>query len=166
MSDSSSMSNLSKIFYSLLIFVPISIIFQYFFTIDNTLLFVFSILGLIPLAKLVGDTTEHLAEHFGITGGSLINVTFSNTPEIILSIVAVQAGLIDLVKANIIGSILGEILFVLGLSLVFGGLKYKEQLFNKDTIVFHTSTLFLAVFIISIPTILIFGNLMIGNNNL
>jgi Ca2+:H+ antiporter len=83
---------------------------------------------------------------------SLINVTFSNTPEIILSIVAVQAGLIDLVKANIIGSILGEILFVLGLSLVFGGLKYKEQLFNKDTIIFHTSTLFLAGFILSIPT--------------
>ena len=139
---------------------------KYFFSIDNTILFVLSLLGLIPLAKLVGDTTEHLAEHFGVTGGSLINVTFSNTPEIILSIVAVQAGLIDLVKANIIGSILGEILFVLGLSIVFGGLKYKEHLFNKDTIVFHTSTLFLAVFIISIPTILIFGNLMTTSNNL
>jgi Ca2+:H+ antiporter len=114
----------------------------------------------------VGDTTEHLAEHFGVTGGSLINVTFSNTPEIILSIVAVQAGLIDLVKANIIGSILGEILFVLGLSLVFGGLKYKEQIFNKNIIVFHTSTLFLAVFILSIPTILIFENLLVESNNL
>jgi Ca2+:H+ antiporter len=71
------------------------------------------------LAKLIGDTTEHLAEHFGVTGCYLINVIFSNTPEIILSIVAVQAGLIDLGKANIVGSILGEILFVLGLNLVF-----------------------------------------------
>ena len=66
-------------------------------------------LALIPLAKLVGDTTEHLAEHYGNTGGSLINVTFSNTPEIILSIVAIQAGLFDLVRANLVGSILGQL---------------------------------------------------------
>ncbi len=68
-----------------------SLIFRTVYTnatnpIDNVILFVFSVFAIIPLAKLVGDTTKHLAERFGYTGGSLINVTFSNTPEIILYI--------------------------------------------------------------------------------
>ena len=81
--------DISNIFYTLFIFVPITIILDVFFfvdTVDTTIIFVLSVLSIIPLAKLVGDTTEHLAEHYGNTGGSLINVTFSNTPEIILSI--------------------------------------------------------------------------------
>ncbi len=101
--------NISNVFYILLVFVPIAIILDVFFSSDNIVLFVLSVLALIPLAKLVGDTTEHLAEHYGNTGGSLINVTFSNTPEIILSIVAIQAGLFDLVRANLVGSILGQL---------------------------------------------------------
>jgi Ca2+:H+ antiporter len=71
--------DLSNVFYILFIFVPIAIILDIFFSIDNTILFAISVLALIPLAKLVGNTTEHLAEHYGNTGGSLINVSFSNT---------------------------------------------------------------------------------------
>ena len=118
-------------------------------------------LALIPLAKLVGDTTEHLAEHYGNTGGSLINVTFSNTPEIILSIVAIQAGLFDLVRANLVGSILGQLLLVFGLSLIVGGLKFREQIFNRKNIVFHITLLLISITILSIPTILILGNLTV-----
>jgi Ca2+:H+ antiporter len=84
-------------------FVPIVIILDIFYSIDNTLLFILSVIALIPWAKQVGDTTEHLTEHYGNTRGSFINITFSNTPEIILSIVAIQDGLFDLVKANVVG---------------------------------------------------------------
>ena len=157
-------SNLLMFSISCYFFVPIAIIVNVFHFVDNVVLFGLSILALIPLAKLVGDTTEHLADHYGVTGGSLINVIFSNMPEIILSIIAIQSGLFDLVKANIVGSILGEILLVLGLSLVVGGLRYREQIFNKENIVFHTSTLFLAVVVLSIHPILITGNLMSGHN--
>ena len=82
--------DISNIFYILFIFVPVTIVLDAFFSVDTTIIFVLSVLSIIPLAKLAGDTTEHLAEHYGNTGGSLINVTFSNTPEIILSIIAIQ----------------------------------------------------------------------------
>jgi len=123
------------------------------------------VLALIPLAKLVGDTTEHLAEHYGNTGGSLINISFSNTPEIILSIVAIQAGLFDLVKANIVGSILGQLLLVFGLSLIVGGLRFKEQIFSLKNIRFHLALLLMSITILSIPTILSFGNLTVTESN-
>lgn len=153
----------SNVFYILFIFVPIAIILDIFFSIDNTILFAISVLALIPLAKLVGDTTEHLAEHYGNTGGSLINVSFSNTPEIILSIVAIQAGLFDLVRANIVGSILGQLLLVFGLSLIVGGLRFKEQKFNRRHIVFHLTSLLVSVSILSIPLILVVGNSIFTN---
>ena len=155
--------DLSNIFYILFIFVPVALILDIFFSIDSTILFAISVLALIPLAKLVGDTTEHLADHYGNTGGSLINVSFSNTPEIILSIVAIQAGLFDLVRANIVGSILGQLLLVFGLSLIVGGLKFREQNFNRRHIVFHLTSLLVSVSILSIPLILVFGNSIFTN---
>lgn len=153
--------NVSNVFYILFIFVPVTIILDVFFSIDNTILFAFSVIAIIPLAKLVGVTTEHLAEHYGNTGGSLINVTFSNTSEIILSIVAIQSGLFDLVKANIVESILGQLLLVFGLSSIVGGLKFREQIFNRKNIIFHITLLLLSITILSIPTILIFGNITV-----
>ncbi len=86
---------------------------------------------MIPLAKLIGESTEHLATHYGPTVASLLNVTFGNAAEIIIGIAAMSAGLLNLVKASIIGSIIGNILLVFGLSLFVGGLKEKEQFFNK-----------------------------------
>jgi Ca2+:H+ antiporter len=161
----SNLLNISNVFYILFIFIPIAIILDVFYSIDNTILFILSVLGLIPLAKLVGDTTEHLAEHYGNTGGSLINITFSNTPEIILSIVAMQAGLFDLVRANIVGSILGQLLLVFGLSLIVGGLRFKEQIFNSKNIRFHITLLLMSIAVLSTPTILILGNLTFPENH-
>ena len=160
-----SLLNISNVFYILFVFVPIAIILDVFFSIDNTLLFMLSVLALLPLAKLVGDTTEHLAEHYGNTGGSLINITFSNTPEIILSIVAIQVGLFDLVRANIVGSILGQLLLVFGLSLIVGGLRFKEQIFNSKIIRFHIALLLMSIAILSIPTILSLENLTVKEPN-
>jgi Ca2+:H+ antiporter len=96
----------SSIIYFLLVFVPISVILDLLHA-DHITLFIISAIALIPLAKLIGDSTEHLATHYGSTLGSLLNVTFGNAAEIIIAVVAINAGLLDLVKASITGTILG-----------------------------------------------------------
>src|SRR5688572_31862184 len=88
---------------------------------EQLILFVVAAIALIPLAKLIGDATEHLATHYGSTLGSLINVTFGNAAEIIIAIVAINAGLLELVKASITGAILGNIMLIFGLSMIAGG---------------------------------------------
>jgi Ca2+:H+ antiporter len=109
---------------------------------------------LIPLAKLIGDSTEHLSLHYGPTLGSLLNGTFGNAAEIIIAIVAINAGLIDLVKASITGAILGNILLIFGLSIMAGGFRYKEQFFSQENIGLRSSILILAIIGLAVPTIL------------
>src|ERR687891_292402 len=91
----------SSAIYILLIFAPIAAGLEFAHA-DHMVLFVVSAIALIPLAKLIGDSTEHLATHYGPTAGSLLNVTFGNAAEIIIAVVAISAGLLDLVKASII----------------------------------------------------------------
>ena len=79
---------------------------------DRIVIFIISAIRLIPLAKLIGDSTEHLSEYYGPMVGSLLNVTLGNSAEIIIAIVAISAGLLDLVKASITGSILGMVWIV------------------------------------------------------
>lgn len=114
----------------LLIFVPITIIGEYVFHVSSTILFLISCVSIIPLAGLLGKATEHLAEKTGEGIGGLLNATFGNAAELIIALMALQAGLYDVVKASITGSIIGNILLVLGASFLAGGLKYKTQKFN------------------------------------
>jgi Ca2+:H+ antiporter len=152
---------LSKIFrlikssalYLLVSFAPAALALELMHA-DSFIIFVFAAVALVPFARLIGDSTEHLAEHYGTTLGSLLNVTFGNAAEIIIGFVAISAGLIDLVKASITGSILGNILLVFGLSLVAGGFKNKEQFFNKENTGFQSSMLFLAIIGLAVPTML------------
>lgn len=144
----------SSIVYFLLIFVPIAIVLEYVHA-EQLTLFIVAAISLIPLAKLIGDSTEHLASHYGATLGSLLNVTFGNAAEIIIAIVAINAGLLELVKASITGAILGNILLIFGLSILVGGFKFKEQFFNKENVGMQASMLFLAVIGLTIPTILV-----------
>lgn len=143
----------SSIVYFLLIFVPLAVILELVHT-GQIVLFVVAALGLIPLAKLIGDSTEHLAAHYGATIGSLLNVTFGNAAEIIIAVIAINAGLPDLVKASITGAILGNILLIFGLSIIAGGFKYKEQFFNRENTGVQSSMLFLAVIGLAVPTVL------------
>ena len=117
-------------------------------------MFVITAIAIIPLAKLIGDSTEHLSTHYGSTLGSLINVTFGNAAEIIIAVVAINAGLLELVKASITGSILGNIMLIFGLSVIAGGLRHKEQLFNKENAGLQSSLIFLALIGLAIPTIM------------
>jgi Ca2+:H+ antiporter len=143
----------SSSIYFLLIFAPIAVALDVAHA-DHLVLFLVSVIALIPLAKLIGDSTEHLATHYGPTVGSLLNVTFGNAAEIIIALVAISAGLLDLVKASITGAILGNILLIFGLSIIAGGFKYKDQSFSRENIGFQSSMLFLAIIGLAIPTIL------------
>ncbi|HYA83347.1 MAG TPA: calcium/proton exchanger [Candidatus Bathyarchaeia archaeon] len=147
--------NLSKstALYFLIIFGAIALVLEFIYP-ESLLIFIFAAIGLIPLAKLIGDSTEHLATHYGPTLSSLLNVTFGNAAEIIIGIAAMSAGLLDLVKASITGSIISNILLSFGLCLIVGGLKQKEQYFNKENTGIQTSMLFLAIIGLAVPTIL------------
>jgi Ca2+:H+ antiporter len=143
----------SSAIYVLLIFAPIAAGLEFVHA-DHLVLFVISAIALIPLAKLIGDSTEHLSTHYGPTAGSLLNVTFGNAAEIIIAVTAISAGLLDLVKASITGAIIGNILLILGLSIVAGGFRYKEQSFSRENIGVQPSMLFLAIIGLAVPTIL------------
>jgi Ca2+:H+ antiporter len=139
--------------YFLLVFAPIAVALEFAHA-NHIILFVIAVIALIPLAKLIGDSTEHLATHYGPTVGSLLNVTFGNAAEIIIAIVAISAGLLDLVKASITGAIIGNILLIFGLSIVVGGFRFKEQKFSRENIGFQSSMLFLAIIGLAVPTIM------------
>src|SRR5262249_8940887 len=99
--------------------------------ISPTALFVCSAIGIIPVVGWIGRATEALAERVGEGLGGLLNATFGNAAELIIAGIALSKGLINVVKASITGSIIGNVLLVLGLSIVMGGTRYKEQRFNR-----------------------------------
>jgi Ca2+:H+ antiporter len=143
----------SFIIYFLLLFVPISVILDLVHA-DHIIIFIISVIALIPLAKLIGDSTEHLATHYGSTLGSLLNVTFGNAAEIIIAVVAINAGLLDLVKASITGAILGNIMLIFGLSIIAGGIRQKEQSFSRENAGLQSTMIFLAIIGLAVPTVL------------
>jgi len=119
----------------------------------DTALFICSCLAIIPLAKWMGRATEALAHHMGQGIGGLLNATFGNAAELIIALMALNKGLTEVVKASITGSIIGNILLVLGLSLVAGGVKYPEQRFNKTAVGSSVSSLFLAAIALTVPSV-------------
>lgn len=141
----------------LLIFVPISLGLSHF--LDGSLLsFITSALAIIPLAALMSDLTDQLRDNLGSSWGGIINVTFGNATELIISIFAIYDGLLNVVKANITGSIIMNLLLVLGLSFFLGGLKYRCQKFDKLIAITNSAMLMLAVVGMLIPAIFYFGS--------
>jgi Ca2+:H+ antiporter len=115
--------------------------------------FAFSALGVVPLAGFIGSATEALAEYTGPKIGGLLNATLGNAAELIITLVAIQAGLLDLVKASITGSILGNLLLVLGMAMVFGGVKNGEQKFDRRQASNHSVMLTLSILALVIPSL-------------
>ncbi|MCS6804765.1 MAG: calcium/proton exchanger [Acidobacteriota bacterium] len=136
----------------LLIFVPISIVLELTHA-DPAMIFVSCCIAIIPLAGLMGKATEHLAERMGAGLGGLLNATFGNAAELIIALMALRAGLYDVVKASITGSIIGNILLVLGLALLVGGLKYPVQRFNRTAAGLGATLLTLSVIGLVVPAI-------------
>jgi len=116
--------------------------------------FIFSALGIIPLAGLIGSATEGLAEYTGPRIGGLLNATLGNAAELIITIVAIREGLLELVLASITGSILGNILLVMGVSMVVGGLKHGIQRFDSRHASRSAILLMLAVIAMLVPSAL------------
>ncbi len=137
----------------LLIAVPIAIILRLTGAANPILVFVISAIGLIPLAGLIGAGTEELAHYTGPRIGGLLNATLGNAAELIITIFAIREGLLELVKASITGSILGNLLLVLGFSLVAGGLKHGTQTFNRRQAGLNATLLVLSVIVLLIPSI-------------
>jgi len=115
--------------------------------------FVFSAVGVIPMAGYIGEATEVLAELTGPKIGGLLNATLGNAAELIITLVAIRAGLLELVKASITGSILGNLLLVLGTAMVLGGVKNGVQHFDKKQASSHATLLTLAVLALVIPSV-------------
>jgi len=141
-----------KILRFLLIFIPISILAE-FLHFSPTLVFIFSALAIVPLAGLMGEATEEISFYTGPKIGGFLNATFGNATELIISIFALKAGLFDVVKASIAGSVIGNILLVLGASMFIGGIHHKVQKFNKKVVEVSSSMLLFAVIGLSIPAI-------------
>src|SRR5918993_1373613 len=138
----------------LLVFVPIAVALRFVPALDNpTALFVVSCIAIIPLAGWMGRATEHLAEHLGQGVGGLLNATFGNAAELIIALFALAKGLDGVVKASITGSIIGNILLVLGLSFLCGGLKFREQKFNRTAASINATALTLAAIALVIPSV-------------
>lgn len=137
--------------YYLLPAILFSAYFKY--TGNEMAMFFAACISIIPLAGIMGEATENMACYTGERVGGLLNATFGNATELLITIFALQAGLFEVVKASIAGSILGNILLVLGLSIFVGGLKHGSQQFNRVHINNQTSLMFLATIALIIPAV-------------
>jgi len=145
----------------LLVFVPVSVVVE-LLGLPELWLFITSALAIIPLAGLIGQATEQLASRVGPGVGGLLNATFGNATELIIALFALRAGLYEVVKASISGSIIGNILLVLGLSMAVGGWGRVKQSFNRTSAGASSAMLFLAVVGLVMPAVFdlaVFGSL-------
>ena len=142
---------MGRILRYLLVFVPIAVIAEYVIG-NDLLIFITSAVALIPLAGVLGEATEELALHYGPRIGGLLNATLGNAAELIITIVAIQAGKYELVKASLTGSIVGNLLLILGFALLLGGLRHGIQRFDRGLAGMSSSMMTLAVIGLIIPT--------------
>ena len=136
----------------LLVFVPVVFAAHYFKPEAHTLLFVLSVLAIVPLAALLSRATESVAAKTGDAVGGLLNATLGNLTELVITLAALRAGQYMLVKASIAGAIVTNTLFVLGASLLLGGLKHHTQEYNRVSARFQAGLLFLATVALLIPS--------------
>ncbi len=141
-----------KVLYWLLLLAPIAVAADHMHA-SPLVVFTLSALAIIPLSGVLGSATEQLAGHTGPAIGGLLNATLGNLAELIIAGLALRAGLIDLVKASITGSILGNLLLVLGAAQLAGGLKHREQKFSANFAGISVSLLTIAVTGLAIPSI-------------
>jgi Ca2+:H+ antiporter len=138
---------------TLLVAVPIAAMLEYFLHAAPLYVFLFSGLGIVPLASLMGRATDHMARRFGEGIGGLLNATFGNAAELIIGAFALKEGLLSLVKASITGSIIGNVLLVFGISAVAGGVRHKILRFNRTAASLASTMLVLSAAALVIPAI-------------
>ena len=139
--------------YLLTPFILLAVLLEFVFHASPTVIFFCAAAGIIPTAALMGLATEELAAKSGPGIGGFLNVTFGNAAELIIALFLLAEGLQEVVKASIIGSILGNLLLVLGLSMFVGGVGRKKQVFNQTAATAQATMLFLAVAALIMPAI-------------
>src|SRR5690242_21394767 len=138
--------------YLLVPFIPIAVVFE-FAHVGAVPTFFASTFGVIPTAALMGRATEELAARSGPGIGGLLNVTFGNAPELIIAFFALHEGLQEVVKASLVGSILGNVLLVMGASMIVGGFKRERQYFDRTAANVQALLLLLAVGALVMPAV-------------
>ncbi len=147
-----------KVLYGMLVLVPITILLDYFGKGGHSLIFVLSALSLVPLAGVLGTATEETAIYTGPKIGSLLNATLGNMAELIIAFAALREGLHSVVRASIAGSIIGNILIVLGASLLIGGFKNGIQMFDPREASTNATMMTLAVISLVVPGLFFLTN--------
>ncbi len=142
----------------LLAIVPVLFVTQWLKSDAHTLLFVLSVLAIVPLAALLSRATESVAVKTGDMIGGLLNATLGNLTELLIALAALRAGQYILVKASIAGAIFTNILFMLGASFLIGGLKHHVQTYNRNSARLQAALLFLATIALLIPSMLVASN--------
>ena len=143
---------MNKVFGPLLVLIPVTFLAEYL-SFSPLVIFFLSAAAIIPLAKYIGDATEDLAIRTSPAIGGLLNATFGNATELIVSIFAIQAGLVEVAKASITGAIIGNLLLVLGTAMFVGGRKRERQQFNATAAKTACSMLVLATTALVIPAV-------------
>jgi len=149
----------------MLLFIPVSIAAHYLEW-GAVVVFITACLAIVPLAAFMGTATEEIAVVVGPNLGGLLNATFGNATELILAFVALKAGLVEVVKATITGSIIGNLLLVMGFAMFLGGLRYKEQTFQPVAARLNASTMNLAVIALLLPTAVEYTSSGVGEKTL
>jgi len=135
----------------LLVFFPLALLAR-LTGINDVIVFAASGLAIIPLAGLMGNATESISERLGQHIGGLVNATLGNAAELIITFFALRQGLVELVRASIVGSILGNLLLVLGMSVLLGGLRHGLQNFNRRTASMNATLVILAFLVLALPS--------------
>ena len=143
---------MGTILNALLLFVPLALAFK-LLGVNPVLVFLASAAGIVPLAGWMGRATEQVSHHVGPGMGSLLNASLGNAAELIIALAALRGGLHEVVKASLTGSIIGNSLLVLGLSMVWGGLRYERQRFNQTAASMGASLLLLAAIGLVVPAL-------------
>jgi Ca2+:H+ antiporter len=137
----------------LLVFIPVTVVLEHVAAERPALILVGAALAILPLAGLLVESTEQIARRTGDAVGGLLNATFGNAPELIIAVVALRAGMMDMVRASLLGAILANMLLGLGLAFLLGGLRYHVQEFNLPAAQMQVSLMLMAVISMVVPGI-------------
>ena len=142
-----------KLLWATLVLAPITILLRYAFHVGDTALFVAAAASLVPLAWLIGEATEHAGEHTGPGIGGFLNASFGNAPELIIALFAVNASLPDVVRGSLAGSVVSNILLVLGVALIFGGDGEDGRPLDRFSLLLQLGLVLVAVVLFLVPSV-------------
>jgi len=136
----------------LLLFIPLTVALDYLAHVSAPVLFFMAAVAIVPIAAQIVGATEQLSHRTGDAIGGLLNATFGNAPELIIAFVALKAGLLEMVRASIIGAILANLMLALGVAFLLGGIRYHEQRFNATAARAYSTMMFLAAVSMTVPS--------------